>query len=276
MKRGFDFLGEEAASEDGDRIVVVPVPIEWSTSYIKGTASAPRAILEASRQIELYNASIDFDLEGSGIATVGDEIKDREALIAWMRNNRGAMRDALPVFLGGEHSITPWILEGLQPGEIGIVWLDAHGDLRESYEGERESHAAAARNSLRFGRIVEGGVRSISSEEKRFIDSSREVRVFAEIGEDFREAVSELPRNVYLSFDFDVVDPSLLRALGTPEPGGIQWNDICGLFDFLFSQKNVVAMDFVELAPRLGDETSNFIAARIVYEAVSRYLKNND
>ncbi len=273
MERSYDFLGAEVAGSDRDRVYVIPVPVEWSVTYGKGAGSAPAAMLAASMQIEVYNAGLDVDLEGAGIVTLLPEIHSKDDLVAFVREHRGLFREALPCFLGGEHSITPWILEGLGLADIGIVWLDAHADLRESYLGERENHACAARNSLAYGPLVQIGVRSYSREERDFLRGAGGTRVFPFWNEGAWEAIRRLPENVYLSIDFDAVDPSILRAVGTPEPGGLAWDELMDLLTFVFEKKRVVGMDAVELAPAGHDETSSFIAAKIVYEAISRYLR---
>ncbi|MBN1884830.1 MAG: arginase family protein [Candidatus Krumholzibacteriota bacterium] len=272
MIRRYDFLGEEA-SASRDRVVVVPVPIERSTSYIQGTAGAPAAILEASMQIELFNAGLGVDLENAGIVTSGERPDSREALRAFLDRERSALLESFPVFLGGEHSITPWIVEGLGIGDAGFVWLDAHADMRESYEGDPHSHACAARNTLPFGPIVEIGVRSCSRGEHDFIAASKDVEVFPRWCGEAADAIRRLPERIYLSFDFDAFDPSVVRALGTPEPGGLNWREVLSVLDLVFAEKTVVAMDAVELCPDPHDEASNFAAARTVYEAISRYLR---
>lgn len=271
-----NFLGLDEGAADRDRVYVVPVPLEWSTSYRSGTARAPEAIIAASNQIELYNAPLDIDLEHAGIATLRADIGGRDDLVSFVRSHRELFMETFACFIGGEHSITPWILEGLGSADTGIVWLDAHADLRESYLGERESHACAARNALRFGPLVEIGVRSYSRPERDFLSRSDRVRVFGGWGREAREAVERLPDRVYLSLDFDCMDPSILRAVGTPEPGGMEWRELMDLLDFLFGAKTVVAMDAVELCPVPGDETSDFIAAKILYEALSRFLQGGD
>lgn len=272
MERSYDFLGPEAKGSNRDRVFVIPVPVEWSVTYGKGASRAPEAILEASRQIELYNAALDVDLEGTGIATLKAGISGKEDLQRFVRSNRASLGDSFLCFLGGEHSITPWILEALELGDFGIVWLDAHADLRESYLGEYESHACAARNSLRFGPMVQIGVRSYSREERDYLRSNSDLRVFSFWNEGAWEAVRRLPDTIYLSIDFDAVDPSILRAVGTPEPGGLEWEELMDLLSVVFDRKHVVAMDAVELAPSVSDETSSFVAAKIVYEAISRRL----
>ncbi|MDD4858297.1 MAG: arginase family protein, partial [Candidatus Krumholzibacteria bacterium] len=124
-----------------------------------------------------------------------------------------------------------------------------------------------------FGKLVQIGVRSYSSEERDFVRGCAGTRIFGWWNEGAWEAIRRLPDPVYLSIDFDAVDPSILRAVGTPEPGGLQWDELMDLLSFVFEEKRVVAMDAVELSPAPNDETSNFIAAKIVYEAISRYLR---
>ena len=273
MNGNMNFLGLDEDGTGRGRIHVVPVPLEWSTSYRTGTAHAPEAIIAASCQIEPYNASLDLDLEHAGIVTLHPDVTGKDDLVSFVRSRRETLLESFACFIGGEHSITPWILEGLTCGEIGLVWLDAHADLRESYLGERESHACAARNALRFGPIVEVGVRSYSKEEHDFLSRNDRVKVFEAWSPEAREAIGHLPDRIYLSLDFDCMDPSILRAVGTPEPGGLTWRELMDLLTFLFGAKTVVAMDAVELCPVPGDETSDFVAAKMIYEALSRFLK---
>jgi agmatinase len=271
MDRSHDFLGSEVSGAQ-TRVFVLAAPVELTTSYLSGTAAAPAAILEASRQIELYNPAIGIDLEGAGIETVDTGARDRAAITSFIRGNRGELSRGFCCFLGGEHSITPWILEAMDYGEIGIVWLDAHADLREQYLGDSQSHACAARNSLRFGPIVQIGVRSWSSGEQEFMRTGPRAATFTRWGEQARAALDTLPPRVYLTLDYDALDPSVIRAVGTPEPGGLSWDDLTGILDHVFGSREVVGMDAVELCPSPHDPASDFIAAKAVYEAISRHL----
>jgi agmatinase len=276
MERNFDFLGPEVSSKGRDRAYVIPVPIEWSATYGKGTARAPRAILTASLQVEVYNSALNVDLEGAGIVTLHERLEKKQDVVTFVREHRDMFRDALPCFVGGEHSITPWILEGLGLSAPGIVWLDAHADMRESYLGEKESHACAARNALPYGELVQIGVRSFSREERDFLRGRAGTQRYSVWCDDARRAIRRLPESIYLSIDFDSVDPSILRAVGTPEPDGLLWDELMDVLSFVFERKSVVAMDAVELCPMEHDETSNFIAAKIIYEALSRFLAKGD
>lgn len=273
MKICHDFLGDETSGGGAERVYIIPVPIERTTSYLQGTAHAPRAIIEASRQIELYNAAVGVDLEGAGIATVSDPIGSKAELVSFIGHNRERLLAAFPCFVGGEHAITPWILDALELDGIGIVWLDAHADLRAQYLGDSESHACAARNSLKHGPLVGIGVRSYSREERDFLEVERGVRLYPGWCGEAAEAIRSLPRRIYLSIDYDGIDPSVIPAVGTPEPGGLSWNDVMEILDLLFDGKRVAAMDAVELCPGERSAVSDFIAAKIMYEAVSRHLK---
>lgn len=271
MERTHEFLGVETAGT-GERVIVLAAPVELTTSYLSGTSRAPAAILEASRQIELFHPATGIDLEGAGISTVDTGAKNRVDLVSFIERHRVELADAFCCFLGGEHSITPWILEAMAYGKIGIVWLDAHADLRERYLGDPDSHACAARNSLRFGPVVQIGVRSWSREEQEFMRAARGVATFRAWGDDVRAAIAELPARVYLSLDYDAFDPSVVRAVGTPEPGGLSWEDVTDILDHCFATREVVGMDAVELCPSPHDSASDFIAAKAVYEAVARHL----
>jgi agmatinase len=276
MKTCHDFLGDEVRGGGAERIYIIPVPIERTTSYLQGTARAPEAVIEASRQIELYNAAVGVDLEGTGIVTVRDPIGGKDKLVSFIGRNRERLLAAFPCFIGGEHSITPWILDALELDDIGIVWLDAHADLRVQYLGDGESHACAARNSLKHGPIVSIGVRSYSREERDFLEGAGGevgVRLYSGWCEEAADAIRSLPRRIYLSIDYDGIDPSIIPAVGTPEPGGLSWNDVIEILTLLFDEKRVVAMDAVELCPGEQSAVSDFIAAKIIYEAISRHLK---
>ncbi len=271
METTHDFLGEEAAAEE-DGIFVIAAPVEESTSYITGTARAPRAILEASLQIELYNFRKGVDLDGAGIATVDTGARTLDELVSFIRREKEMLANGFNCFIGGEHSITPVILEEMKYGEIGIVWLDAHSDLREEYLGNPRSHASAAWNSLQFGNIVEIGIRSVSSGEAEFLAGTDRVKVFENWNEEAARAIDDLPGRIYISLDFDAIDPSLIRAVGTPEPGGLTWAGLLGIYDHIFASKTVIGMDAVELCPDESDTASSFTAAKAVYEALTRVV----
>jgi agmatinase len=187
--------------------------------------------------------------------------------------------NALLGFLGGEHSITPAIIEGVRrktAGEdFGIIWIDAHADLRKSFHGRPDNHACAGFNSARFGNIVQIGIRSLAEEEASYLKRSDSVQAFREWGEEVRDAIRALPWKVYLSIDLDGLSPTLMRAVGTPEPGGLLWDEIMDILDFAFAVKDVRAFDVVELCPAEGDVVSTYTAARLVYKVMSYHARYN-
>lgn len=247
------------------------IPFEATTTYKTGTALAPEAIIDASMHIELFDETLEFDASVRGIATLRPVITDLRSISAHAADVRRRYPGVLPGFLGGEHSVTPAILEGLALGDIGIVWIDAHSDLRKTFMGSEQNHACAARNSLPFGKIVQIGIRSLAEEEFRFLQGSDSVIRFREWGDEARSAIRSLPRAIYLSVDLDGLNPTLMRAVGTPEPGGLEWNQVLEIVDIVTREKELAAFDVVELCPSQTDVTSEFTAARLVYKIIAHH-----
>ncbi len=264
--------GESCAQESA--YVLSLIPYEQTTTYKKGTALAPERVIDASQHIELFDSDLKIDASTGGICTLRPEVTDLQSITRHAAETRNLNPQALPGFIGGEHSITPAIIEGLTDEEIGIIWIDAHADLRKKYCGRFDNHACAARNSLRFGKIVQVGIRSLAEEEFTFLQNSTEVRRFQRWSPQAEEAVMSLPRNVYLSVDADGITPELVRAVGTPEPGGLGWEEILDILDFIFRAKKLLGFDVVELCPQAGDVASEFTIARLVYKIISYHALN--
>jgi len=263
------------------RVAILPVPYEATVSYGRGTAEGPEAILRASSQLELYDEQLRFEPFRCGIWTapplrvpLGDGAAAAESIALRL----GQLLDAgkWVVVLGGEHSVTPGAVRSTATRFDGlvVVQLDAHADLRDSYEGNRWSHASAMARCLESAEVHAIGVRSYSIEEADRI--RRGIRGYQLIhGWEMRDeswidmALEELRgRPVYLSIDVDYFDPSLIPATGTPEPGGGGWWSTLRFLQGLFSTANVVACDVVELAPVPGLHHADFTAARLVYKLI--------
>lgn len=256
-------------SREKSRYVLSLVPYEETTTYRKGTRDAPRAIVDASPHMELLDETLHVNAASHGILTLSPAVTDLASVSAHASATARAHPGALLGFLGGEHSVTPAILAGLARRDIGIVWIDAHADMRREYRGRPDNHACAGRNSVEFGPMVQIGVRSVSEEEMGFLAGSTRVKTFGPWNEAAEKAVRDLPEEVYLSIDMDGFSPMLVRAVGTPEPGGLMWEDVMGILDFVFGEKNVVAYDVVELCPSNEDIVSSFTAARLVYKVMN-------
>jgi len=260
---------------------VLPVPLERTVSWGRGTCHGPAAILEASRFLELWDEELGTDPSAVGIATLPavalpDSLSDALATLRWETRRR--LEDGkLLILLGGEHSLTAGAVRGaldVYGRPLGVVQFDAHADLRDEYEGTPLSHACVMR------RVVDDelptlavGVRSLSQPEAELV-RERELPVVwgHQLGglDDarWRELLAALPDRVYLTFDLDYFDPSLLPATGTPEPGGGTWHPTMSLLRTLFETKEVVAVDLVELAPIAGQPASDFVAAKLAYKCI--------
>lgn len=266
---------------DSARVAILPVPHEATVSYGRGTARGPEAILRASSQLELYDEQLGIEPYRCGIWTDPPlEIpqEDGEAVTAAIARRFGQLMDAgkWVVMLGGEHSVTPGGVRAAAARADGlvVVQLDAHADLRDSYEGNRWSHASAMARCLEIAPVHAIGVRSYSVEERdrirRGIRGYQLTHAWEMLDGGWIDlALEELRgRPVYLSVDLDYFDPALMPSTGTPEPGGAGWWPTLRFLGGLFSATTVVACDVVELAPVPGLHHADFAAARLVHKLI--------
>jgi len=280
------FLGvvKEAPAAYADAaVVVVPVPYERTVSYGGGTARGPAAILEASAYVELYDEVLGEEPWQKGIHTAPEvaPLDDPEAFLARLEDRaREVFTDGkFPVFLGGEHALTTAPVRAAREAfeDLSVLQLDAHADLRQEYMGTPWSHASVMRRIHDLGvPAVPIGIRAVSPEEMRFI-RAHDLPVFwshriAHGDEWIDTALSALSDTVYLTFDVDFFDPSLMPATGTPEPGGGFWHETMRFLGYVFQEKRVVGMDVVELAPIEGLHAPDFVVARLVYRAIGYRL----
>ncbi len=274
----FTFLGlpEPEGGLGEARVCVLPIPYESTTTYRGGTRSGPTAIVDASRYVETYDEEVCWDLADMPILTlpsVSPLLGAAEAMSERIRDvaREVVSQDRLLISLGGEHAITAPLVEAHSEkfGQLTVVHLDAHADLRESYEGSRMSHASVIKRVAEHTDVLSVGVRSISSEEMGWLSSQERVRaVFAhEIRSDqglLERVLGELTGNVYLTIDADVLDPGVMPGVGTPEPGGLSYDQVVYVVRRLSARCSIVGADLVELAPIPGNVVSEFTAARIV------------
>lgn len=270
------FLEEDLqpAAADAARFHILPVPYERTVSYGGGTAAGPSAILRASVQLEAYQAGAVPGRAGMYTAPMievdgnPDEVLGRIAAAVTHALDCGAA----PVILGGEHTVTLGALHALLArGEpFGVVQFDAHADLRASYNDTAFSHACVMRHVVDAGiPLVQIGVRSLCEAEARYRTEHR-IRHFD--AADLRHGVlpppllpAEFPERIYITFDVDALDPSVMPATGTPEPGGLDWYQALELLQNLAGQRTLLGFDVVELAPRPGLHYAEFTAAKLVY-----------
>ena len=278
-----NFLGipDDEARYETARGVVVPVPWEATVSYGAGTAKGPAAILDASRYVELYDEVLrEEPYRKGGIHTapaVDGSGDDPVAFLDGLESVAARLfaDGKFPVFLGGEHSLTTAPVRAARAAfeDLSVLQFDAHADLRESYEGTPWSHACVMRRVHELGvPAVPIGIRAISVEEAEFVhDEGLPVFWSHRIahGEEWMDTVlNTLSDTVYITFDVDYFDPSLIPATGTPEPGGGFWHETMRFLGYLFEDKNVVGMDVVELAPIEGLHAPDFVIARLVHRCL--------
>lgn len=288
----YNFLGLEEKFTDFQRskVLILPVPYEQTTTYGSGTKNGPFAIISASRNLELYDDELDKEPYQVGIHTMNEvesassgpkDMLKRVArltqeLLADNRHKRLAI-------LGGEHSITPGLVaahKSIYPN-LSVLQLDAHADLRQSYEGSKYSHACAIRRVLEICPAVQVGIRSLSHPEMLFACRQKLPIFFMNrIREDhsgswIEEAISSLSENVYLTFDVDVFDPSIMPSTGTPEPGGMLWHECLKFLRRVAQSRNIVGFDVVELAPQSGNIAPDFLVAKIVYKIIGYAFMDN-
>lgn len=275
----FGALEQDEASFDRAKAVVLPVPFERTTSYVPGTKNGPREILAASSQVELYDEEIGREICEVGIHTLpGMEspFASTDEAFAEMRRVAAWLAGAGKYFvaLGGEHALTAPLVAGVadvHPG-VTVLQVDAHADLRDSYLGDRNSHASALRRVLEFAPAVQVGIRNLSAPEVEAIPGLK-TRVFFDwnMREDphwMERVVDALGERVYITIDLDGLDPAVMPAVGTPEPGGLTWRELLQLVRLVTARKTVVAADVVELCPIPGFVAPNFLAARLVYKLI--------
>jgi agmatinase len=277
-------LGPDDSAYQTAKAVILPIPFERTTSYGAGTRNGPREILLASAQVELWDEETSTQVYQVGIHTLPDmELPHPDTATAFgeIRNTVGALLDAgkFIVALGGEHSITPPIVEAAvarTPG-LTVLQIDAHADLRDAYMGNRLSHACAMRRVTEFARCTQVAIRNMSAEEAVALPALP-TRIFFDF--DMRQTpdwmdqvVESLGQDVYLTIDCDGLDPAIMPAVGTPEPGGLSWRETLTLLRKVALRRNIVACDIVELAPIPGMLAPNFLCARLVYKILTyRFL----
>jgi agmatinase len=257
------FLNVQSHIENA-KILIQPVPYEKTTSYIKGTKKAPDSILEASNELETYDIETDSEPYTHGIHTL-NPIKDLSKI---------KFHHKFTLFLGGEHTITYFILKNINQKNLSILSIDAHADLKDKFDNSKFSHACVMRRIYEINEnIVLVGTRSIDIEEKSFIQKNK-IPVFYMNNINPSKIIKHLKENVYITIDLDSLDPSIMPSVGNPEPNGISWNQLLSLLKEVFAQKNVISADIVELSPKRHDKISPYVAAKLAYKLIAYKLKN--
>jgi agmatinase len=261
--------------------VIFSAPFGESLTYRKGAEGGPQAIIEASQNLELFDLELKVDPSLVGIHTFAspspEEVSSFHSMERWVYQTTGAILEGgkFPILLGGEHSVSLGSIRRAAEAfnELTVLSLDAHADMRDEYEGNRFSHACVMRRCLEFSRPVLVGVRSLSTEEYEFVSEADVLLLTAEelLNDEgaLDRMVHALSPHVYLSVDLDVLDPSEMPSVGTPEPGGLSWYDVLRIIRRVAEQKEIVAADSVELSPIADNIAPDFLAAKLIYKTIA-------
>ncbi len=272
-------LEEEYSSLKKSKVVVMQVPYDKTATYLKGAVNGPRAIIDASKKMELFDEELNQETYKIGIHTMDPlPVQDMapEAMVDKVYGSTIELLKAnkFPVILGGEHSLSIGSVKAFKEiyPDLSVLHLDAHYDMRDEYFGSRFNHGCVARRISEICPIVQTGTRSLSKEEKDFLAAQANGKIKTVNVYDilemplWKDVISNsLSEHVYVSIDLDVFDPSLMPAVGTPEPGGIGWYETLDLLREVAKDKKIVGFDVVELCPIQGQVSSDFLAAKLIY-----------
>lgn len=275
-----------SASFDNAKAVIIPVPYGRTVSYRKGSENGPRAILEASDNLELFDEELNREVHAIGINTISllkvDELES-EKMISVVEDKVSDVfkHNKLPVVIGGEHTVTIGAVRAAKKRhkDLSVLYFDAHCDLRDDYSGSKYSHACVARRLLEIVPVVEVGPRSLSKEEFDFA-SANNVKIIKMLDvmktPDWADAVKDyLSEEIYISIDLDVFDPSIMPSVGNPEPGGMGWYDFLKAAQEIIAEKKIAGLDVVELCPIKGMVAPDYMAAKLIYNILG-YIFSED
>ena len=280
-KKGF--LGIDNKVNIKEKVVVVPFGLEKTVSYGGGTKNGPKEIIKASHQVELYDEELNCEPHKKiGIKTLKPFKIDKDIKKALKKmsdiNENVIKKGIFPLTLGGEHSITPGCIAPFAKKyeNLCLLHFDAHADLRDSYNGEKYSHASAIRRCLDHKNIsiISFGIRNISKSEISYLKkNSNRIKIFWAKDKkkwnlnSFKKLIKN--KTIYLTFDVDGLDSSIMPATGTPEPGGLLWDETLKIIKIAMKNSNVVGADINELAPIKGFNSYNFLVAKLAYKILS-------
>ena len=281
VPRNFLALPEEQSSLARSRVVLLPVPYDSTTSFRTGARYGPEAIIQASAGLEDYDWELDLDVAQAGIHTapaLEPHVGDPGVMVDRVRQAVGSFLEQGKVVgvLGGEHSVTIGATQAhleVYP-DLSVLYLDAHADLRSQYLGTPWSHASGARRIHERCPLVLAGLRSLCLEERDYLRANAIPAFFwpppgGDEDAAIRQMVAALTTQVYVSVDLDVLDPSFMAAVGTPEPGGMGWHQVNALLRAVAQQRRIVGFDVSELSPQEGPAACSYIAAKLVYKMVA-------
>jgi len=273
-----NFGGNEVVyNYDESGIVIIPVPYDETSTWMKGAYKGPDAIMEASVNLEFYDIETSSEAHLKGIFTVPPvlqkESPEKLTEDMYYRILTLLSENKFPVIVGGNHTVSIGAIKAFAEyfDNLTVLQLDAHADLRQVYEGSKLNHACAMARARECAHVVQVGIRSMSSEEVPYVEHDR-IFYSHELFYNknlYKKAIDKLSDNVYITIDLDVFDPSLMPSTGTPEPGGPEYFELLHFLRDVIKNRNVIGFDVVELCPSATNKSPDFVAAKIIYQLLS-------
>ncbi len=274
-------IPDKYARLDNSKIVLIPVPYDGTSSWVKGADKGPEAFLHASENMELYDIETQSEVYKQGVHLTAPitENSSPEKMVNLVHKivKNYIKQDKFVTIFGGEHSVSIGNIRAFNEcyEDLTVVQIDAHADLRATYEGSTYNHACAVHEASKTCNLIQVGIRSMDISEREFNDDYQTYFAHDLIHDDnwMEDAVGQMTPNVFITFDLDALDPSILPSTGTPEPGGLLWFETLEFLKLIFEKKNVVGFDIMELCPNPNDKSSDFLAAKLYYKMLSYKFK---
>ncbi|MCK8479400.1 agmatinase [Psychroserpens algicola] len=277
-------IEDQYSKLDSSKIVLIPVPYDGTSTWQKGADQGPEAFLNASENMELYDIETETEVYKQGVylAEPVTENSSPEQMVDAVHKTAKTYikKNKFVTTFGGEHSISIGTIRAFNEcfDNLTVLQIDAHADLRKEYQGSRCNHACAVYEASQTTNLIQVGIRSMDVMETTVMDTEK--AYFAhEMAEDdswMDSAIDQMTDNVYITFDLDAFDPSIMPSTGTPEPGGLLWYETIEFLRQVFEEKNVVGFDIVELCPNPKEKSSDFLAAKLYYKMLTYKFLNDD
>jgi agmatinase len=277
-------IPDEFAQLEKSKVILIPVPYDGTSTWGKGADKGPEAFLEASENMEWYDIETDSEVYRQGIHLT-DPILESSSPEAMAKAVYSITKDFIKrnkfvTLLGGEHSVSIGTIRAFNEcfDDLTVLHIDAHADLRESYNGSKYNHACAVHEASQTTNLVQVGIRSMDAIEKTYMDEEKTFFAHDTVNDEYwmDKVIEAMTDNVFITFDLDAFDPSIMPSTGTPEPGGLFWYETLEFLKQVFEDKNVVGFDIVELCPNKNDKSSDFLAAKLYYKMLSYKFAGED
>ncbi|CDF80722.1 agmatinase [Formosa agariphila KMM 3901] len=270
-------ISEDHAKLETAKIVLIPVPYDGTSTWQKGADKGPDAFLDASENMELYDIETQTEVYQQGVylADAVTENSSPEAMVDAVHKitKKYIKKNKFVTLFGGEHSISIGTIRAFNEcfDNLTVLHIDAHADLRQSYEGSTCNHACAVYEASQTTNLIQVGIRSMDVKETTVMDEEKTYFAHELAANEFwmDSAIDQMTENVFITFDLDAFDPSIMPSTGTPEPGGLFWYETLDFLKKVFEEKNVVGFDIVELCPNKKEKSSDFLAAKLYYKMLS-------